>query len=179
MPIGRAFGVPEALLPKDLDAFEAYVAGMLAPDGPVKPGPLARDLAGVILHPPLAPLLPAAAPLLGADPARRLRLDAVAIDRAVAADRPRGLRAPVGRSRTGWSRPGSSPAGVPGDRSSRERGARCRRRSPRIARVATAAAGEATYEASVGNRNRNIVDHRSSGVAASSVSSSERVPAIS
>ena len=44
-PIGRAFGVPEALLPTDLDAFEAYVAGMLAPDGPVKPGPLARDLA--------------------------------------------------------------------------------------------------------------------------------------
>lgn len=67
-PIGRAFGVPEALLPRDLAAFDAYVAAMLAPDGAVRVGPLARDLASVILHPPLAPLLPAAGPLLARIP---------------------------------------------------------------------------------------------------------------
>jgi uncharacterized protein (DUF2236 family) len=63
-PIGRAFGIPEALLPRDLAAFDAYVAGMLGSGGPVQVGPLARELASVILHPPLGPLIPAAAPLL-------------------------------------------------------------------------------------------------------------------
>lgn len=67
-PIGRAFGVPESMLPSDLAAFDAYVAAMLAPTGPVHPGPLARELAAVILHPPLAPLLPAAGPLLARIP---------------------------------------------------------------------------------------------------------------
>jgi uncharacterized protein (DUF2236 family) len=56
-PIGRAFGIPEAMLPDDLDAFEDYVAGQLAPGGPVTVGPLARDLAQTILHPPLPGLL--------------------------------------------------------------------------------------------------------------------------
>jgi uncharacterized protein (DUF2236 family) len=55
-PIGRAFGVPEALLPADLEAFERYVAEMLAPDGPVRVTPVARELAAVVLRPPLAPL---------------------------------------------------------------------------------------------------------------------------
>ena len=55
-PIGRAFGVPDDMLPADIDAFEAYVAAMLAPSGPVRVSPVARELAGVILHPPLAPL---------------------------------------------------------------------------------------------------------------------------
>jgi uncharacterized protein (DUF2236 family) len=55
-PLGRAFGIPEKLLPVDLDAFEAYYAGMLAPDGPVHPTPVARDLAQAILRPPLGPL---------------------------------------------------------------------------------------------------------------------------
>ena len=55
-PLGRAFGVPEALLPADLDAFEAYVESMLGPDGPVHVSPVALELAEVILHPPLAPL---------------------------------------------------------------------------------------------------------------------------
>ena len=55
-PIGRAFGIPERLLPADLDAFEAYVEAMLAPDGAVRVSPVARELAEVILHPPLAPL---------------------------------------------------------------------------------------------------------------------------
>ena len=58
MPIGRAFGVPDALLPPDVLAFDRYVAAMLGPDGPVRVSPLARDLAGVILRPPLAPLAP-------------------------------------------------------------------------------------------------------------------------
>ena len=64
-PIGRAFGIPEALLPADLDAFDAYVAGMLAPDGPVRVGPLARELAETILRPPLPGVLAA----LGVPPA--------------------------------------------------------------------------------------------------------------
>jgi uncharacterized protein (DUF2236 family) len=55
-PIGRAFGVPDRLLPEELDAFDSYVQGMMAPSGPVQVSPLARELAGVILHPPLAPL---------------------------------------------------------------------------------------------------------------------------
>jgi uncharacterized protein (DUF2236 family) len=57
-PVGRAFGVPEGLLPADLDAFEAYVESMLAPGGGVQVSPVARDLAWVVLHPPLAPLAP-------------------------------------------------------------------------------------------------------------------------
>jgi uncharacterized protein (DUF2236 family) len=55
--VGRAFGVPETRLPADLDAFEAYIAGMLGPDGPVHPTDLSRDLAAAILHPPLAPVV--------------------------------------------------------------------------------------------------------------------------
>lgn len=55
-PIGRAFGVPERLLPADLDAFEAYVVAMLEPGGPVQVSLVARRLARVILEPPLAPL---------------------------------------------------------------------------------------------------------------------------
>jgi uncharacterized protein (DUF2236 family) len=75
-PIGRAFGIPDALLPADLDAFDGYVAGMLGPAGPVRPSPVARELARTILNPPLAPLagwLPEAAgrlarPVLAAVP---------------------------------------------------------------------------------------------------------------
>ena len=59
LPIGKAFGIPAALLPADIDAFEAYVAGALGPDGPVRVGPLARELADVVLHPPLGPVAPA------------------------------------------------------------------------------------------------------------------------
>jgi uncharacterized protein (DUF2236 family) len=58
LPIGRAFGVPEPLLPPDFAAFDRYVAAMLAPDGPVRVSPIARELADVILRPPLAPLAP-------------------------------------------------------------------------------------------------------------------------
>jgi uncharacterized protein (DUF2236 family) len=55
-PIGRAFGVPDELLPADLEAFEGYVAAMLGPGGPVRVSSLARELAGTVLRPPLAPL---------------------------------------------------------------------------------------------------------------------------
>ena len=56
LPIGRAFGLPEALLPPDVEAFDRYVAGMLAPRGPIRVSPVARELAAVVLRPPLAPL---------------------------------------------------------------------------------------------------------------------------
>jgi uncharacterized protein (DUF2236 family) len=60
-PIGRALGIPEAALPVDLDAFEAYLAAQLAPTGPIQVTPTARDLAQTILAPPLGPLHPALA----------------------------------------------------------------------------------------------------------------------
>jgi uncharacterized protein (DUF2236 family) len=58
LPIGRAFGIPDGLLPPDLAAFERYWASMLAPSGPVRVTPVARELADVILHPPLGPIVP-------------------------------------------------------------------------------------------------------------------------
>ncbi len=57
-PIGRAFGVPDHLLPIDLEAFEGYMAAMLGPGGPVRVSAVARELAEAILRPPLAPLAP-------------------------------------------------------------------------------------------------------------------------
>ncbi len=57
LAVGRRFGVPDARLPADLDAFEAYVASMIGPDGPVHPTDVSRDLALAILHPPLAPVV--------------------------------------------------------------------------------------------------------------------------
>ena len=56
-PIVRAFGVPDALLPPDLEAFEAYIVAQLGFGGPVRVGPVARDLAAAILHPPLPGVL--------------------------------------------------------------------------------------------------------------------------
>jgi len=58
-PIGRAFGIPGSLLPADYDAFEAYLAEQLAPGGPIRVTPTARELATTILAPPLEPLHPA------------------------------------------------------------------------------------------------------------------------
>jgi uncharacterized protein (DUF2236 family) len=52
-PIGRAFGVPDEMLPRDIDAFETYLAEQIGPGGPVQVGDLARELAEVILRPPL------------------------------------------------------------------------------------------------------------------------------
>jgi uncharacterized protein (DUF2236 family) len=60
-PIGLAFGIPDALLPADLDAFDAYVEGSIGPAGPVHPNAVARDLAEAVLHPPLGPVIPALA----------------------------------------------------------------------------------------------------------------------
>ncbi|HYH93788.1 MAG TPA: oxygenase MpaB family protein [Candidatus Saccharimonadales bacterium] len=53
LPLGRAFGIPADRLPRDLEAFEGYVARMLGPDGPVRVGATARELAASILAPPL------------------------------------------------------------------------------------------------------------------------------
>jgi uncharacterized protein (DUF2236 family) len=58
-PIGRAFGIPDALLPPDIDAFDAYVADMLAAGGPIHPTSTARAIAASILAPPLGPVMPA------------------------------------------------------------------------------------------------------------------------
>ena len=55
--VGRGFGVPETMLPADLDAFDMYIARMLDPDGPVHPSAVSRELAWAILHPPLAPVV--------------------------------------------------------------------------------------------------------------------------
>ncbi len=56
VPVGRLFGVPAAMLPADVEAFDAWMADQWAPDGPVHPTAVARDLAWTILHPPLGPL---------------------------------------------------------------------------------------------------------------------------
>jgi uncharacterized protein (DUF2236 family) len=80
LPVGRAFGIPASLLPPDVEAFQAYMAGMLAPGGPIEVGDLARDLGGVVLAPPLGPALaalggpkPTLAPLLDALPSAAYR----------------------------------------------------------------------------------------------------------
>jgi uncharacterized protein (DUF2236 family) len=81
VPVGRAFGIPADLLPADLEAFEAYVAAMLGPAGPVCPGPLARELADVILKPPAGPAIRTLAsglPAAASDPAIVEALSAVA-----------------------------------------------------------------------------------------------------
>ena len=63
-PIARAFGVPPRMLPRDLDAFERYLADQLGPSGPIVVGDTARSLAESILHPPL----PGVLGRIGADP---------------------------------------------------------------------------------------------------------------
>lgn len=65
LPVGRAFGISEGLLPPDLDAFEAYLDEMLAPGGPIQVGADARELAVAITHPPLGPAAIAAGPIIG------------------------------------------------------------------------------------------------------------------
>jgi len=57
LPIGRAFGIPPSLLPTDLEAFETYLDAATAPNGPVRVGPTAKELAHAVLHPPLGPVL--------------------------------------------------------------------------------------------------------------------------
>jgi uncharacterized protein (DUF2236 family) len=58
-PIGRAFGIPDALLPRDYDAFAAYMSKMLADDGPIHVTTTARGIGRDIVNPPLAPVVPA------------------------------------------------------------------------------------------------------------------------
>jgi uncharacterized protein (DUF2236 family) len=77
LPVGRAFGIPESLLPPDLESFEGYLAQMLTAGGAIEVGEVARELAGAVLHPPLGPAIAAAgppfaalAPLLDAIPSR-------------------------------------------------------------------------------------------------------------
>ncbi len=65
LPLGRAFGIPDALLPQDLDGFERYLADQLAPGGPIRVTPTARGLARTVVSPPLGALHP----LLGHLPA--------------------------------------------------------------------------------------------------------------
>jgi uncharacterized protein (DUF2236 family) len=55
LPVGRLFGVPNGLLPADIDAFDEYLSAMIAPAGPVHASATSRDLAGAILRPPMAP----------------------------------------------------------------------------------------------------------------------------
>ncbi len=57
LPIARAFGVPDRLLPPDIDAFDAYVAERLAPGGGVRVSDTARELAVTVLNPPLPGVL--------------------------------------------------------------------------------------------------------------------------
>jgi uncharacterized protein (DUF2236 family) len=59
LPVGRAFGVPADLLPADVDAFDEYVASMLAPSGPVHVSAIGRELSRFVLHPRLTSLVPA------------------------------------------------------------------------------------------------------------------------
>ncbi len=95
-PIGLAFGVPESMMLRDLDGFQAYVEEMLAPAGPVRVGPTARDLANVILHPSLPGR---AGP--GPDPDRDLRLDDVAVAQPPAAPGQGRVRLQAGSTRAG------------------------------------------------------------------------------
>jgi uncharacterized protein (DUF2236 family) len=80
LPVGRAFGIAPGLLPPDFEAFAAYVATTLQPDGPIQVGDLARELGAAVLSPPLGPALaalgrpsPSIAPLLDALPAAAYR----------------------------------------------------------------------------------------------------------
>ncbi len=57
VPIARAFGVPDRMIPADLDAFDAYVAERLAPGGGVEVSDTARELAHTVLNPPLPGVL--------------------------------------------------------------------------------------------------------------------------
>jgi len=57
LPVGRLFGIPDGVLPADVDRFDAYMAAMTGPAGPAHPTTTARGLAAVILHPPLAPVV--------------------------------------------------------------------------------------------------------------------------
>jgi uncharacterized protein (DUF2236 family) len=166
--IGRAFGVRDALLPGDLAAFEAYVAAQLAPDGPVQVGVLSRELATVILHPPLTPLLPAAAAVLSRIPPASYSwtlwpsIGLLPPDVREAYGLPWGRRE---RAVSAWL--------VAGWRAWRPLIPPAWRQMPK---ALAADARIADYEMRRGNRDRNIVARKSNEVAASSASSKVIVP---
>lgn len=58
-PIGLAFGIGDALLPRDYDAFVAYMSRMLENHGPIHITPTARAIGRDIVNPPLGPVVPA------------------------------------------------------------------------------------------------------------------------
>ena len=123
-PIGRAFGVPDDLLPRDIEAFEDYVESMLGPGGPIEVSAVARELG--------RRRAPAAARTAGAAAAVRpgvrnaaghaagdgLRLDVVAGRRPPARPHPRGLRACPGAVASGSLPPGWWRSGGPRARGS-------------------------------------------------------------
>ena len=126
-PIGRAFGIPESLLPADLDAFEAYLDAMLGPAAPSRWGPSRASWRrrSCIRHSP------------GSSGRSRSRPSPT----TGRCGRASGLLPPRSAMRTGSpgtraigsSRAGSWPAGAPGTRSCPRPSARCRRPEPRTA----------------------------------------------
>lgn len=171
-PIGRAFGVPDGLLPRDIDEFDTYVAEMIGPGGPVQPGPLARELAGVILRPPLAPLIPTLEPLLARIPAVTYAWTLWPSIGLLPPEIREAYELPWGRRErlvSAWL--------VAGWRAWRPLIPATWRQMPKALAADRRMAMATPYDSSLGNLERNIVARRSSGVAASSASSSERVPA--
>ena len=61
-PIGLAFGIPDDVLPPDIAAFRAYFDGMVAPGGPIRVTPTAREMVAAVLHPKLGTMLLPTAP---------------------------------------------------------------------------------------------------------------------
>jgi uncharacterized protein (DUF2236 family) len=57
-PVGRAFGIPDALLPPGYDAFQRYMSTMLEDGGPIRVSRTARDIGREIVNPPLGPVVP-------------------------------------------------------------------------------------------------------------------------
>ena len=118
-PIGRAFGVPEAQLPADLEAFDRYLEPCSMLGGPVRVSPLARELATAVLSRPSRrwPAGCRAAPRRGCRGSRRAcTTGPVAVRRPAAGDGSGGLRPAMEPTASAWSRNGSSPGGAPGDR---------------------------------------------------------------
>lgn len=57
-PIGRAFGIPDGLLPANIEAFDRYFSDMRSAAGPVHPSPKALELARYVMAPRLDALVP-------------------------------------------------------------------------------------------------------------------------
>ena len=193
LPVGRAFGIPEDQLPADIDAFDAYLAGMLAPGGPVRPGPSrasSRRRSSGRRSAPRSGRWSAGSPASfrrrWRPPSRRRRpgaarrpvLAPLAGDRAPSADRPGRLRAAswaAGAGGLGVARdvvedlerdpPAVGPPDAAGGRGGSPGGRRRRPGPPSV-----------TGQYSDGKRARSV-DRRSAGLASRSASSSCRVPA--